>query len=406
MERSVAQSAPPTGPDSMHAKCSPSSAGRWVMCPGSVMMGALYTEPSSDASREGTASHYVASTILEGHPQPAVGSMDPHGTMITIEMVEAAGEYVAAVIQTGCAHDPVTKPPELHIEKPVNAFSIHEHACWGTPDLWHTLNGNEIHVWDYKYGFGIVEAFENWQLITYASGILDHLKIDGIADQLTTVVLHIVQPRAFHIMGTHRQWAVRASDLRGYINKLAHAAATAMLPDPPTLTGGHCKYCSARHACPALQQAAMICVDLAGLSQPQELTPEAMGLEYRTLAHAEALIKARRTGIENRMIGTLQAGGTIPGYGLERGKGRAAWVKPTKEIFALGDCMGIDLRDEPSAITPAAARKKGLDPTLIAAYSAAGDKGLQLVATDNTLAARVFKQVAVTGTTTAVTAAN
>jgi hypothetical protein len=382
--------APPSGSDSLHAKCSPSAAGRWVRCPGSVQMAAQFPSADSEASREGTASHYVGSTRLEGYETPAVGSRDPKGTVITIEMIEGANEYFEAV-KAVVLSDPAR--PALTVEQPVNAFSIHPHACWGTPDLWHRLNGNEIHVWDYKFGFGIVEPFENWQLITYASGIMDHLKIDGIADQNTWIVLHIVQPRAPHVLGSHRQWRVRACDLRPYINQLAHAAATACEPNPPVQSGDHCKYCDARHACPAAQRAALFAIDYADTARVEVLTPEALAMELRTMQRAANAIKYRLTALEATAISTLQAGGTVPGFGLQRGQGRAAWTKPVGEVFALGDLMGVDLRAPAEAITPAAARKK-LPAELIAAYSAAPESGMKLVPVDNTQAAMIFKSAA------------
>lgn len=59
----------------------------------------------------------------------------------------------------------------------------------------------------------------------------------------------------------------------------------------------------------------------------------------------------------------------LQGWMLEQGFGREAWTVTPEEVFALGDMMGVDLRKKPEAITPAQARKLGLDEDVSKAYS-------------------------------------
>lgn len=360
-----------------HSRLSPSSANRWVECPGAVTLGEQFPEPAgrNEAADEGTASHWYASEYLEGKPRP-VGSTAPNGVTITEEMIEGAMVYVEAVMKAAGG-------TALNIESRLKIGFVHE-ECFGTTDCWF-VKGREVHVWDYKYGFGVVDPFENWQLICYAAGVLQWLGADDY-----DVVLHIVQPRPFHMLGPHRTWRVKAADLRGSFTRLATAANAALADNPPTQSGNHCKYCSARHACPAAQHAALSAVDYAGKAVAELLTPEALAIELRTMERAANAIQFRLTGLRAQAETTIREGGFVPGWALQPGGGRTVWSKPTAEVFALGDMMGIDLRGEPSAITPAQAKKKGLDAGVIAAYSGSSGSSMKLVETTATMASRVF----------------
>jgi hypothetical protein len=373
-----------------HARLSPSAASRWVKCPGSVPLAARYPEIGcSAAAEEGTASHWIGSETLSGKGrtmQAWVGVKAPNGIVIDMEMVDGAYVYVEAVKQAAGVSQALT------VEQPVACSPVHA-DCWGTPDLWYWCGSpgtahSELHVWDYKYGYGIVEPFENWQLICYAAGLLASLT--GAQDQQVTVVLHIVQPRPFHSDGPVREWRVSGSDLRGYINRLSLAAHQAVSATPCTATGHHCRYCAGRHACPTLDLAIYAGIDYIGQAQPEELSVGAMAMEYKVLERIEVLIKSRKSAHESRMIGMIKAGESVPGYTIDYGSGHAKWNKPVGEIISLGQMMGLELVGEPTAITPAKALKLGLDPVLVKAYSERPVTGTKLVATAGSLANRVF----------------
>lgn len=377
-------------PVTAHARLSPSSAGRWVRCPGSIQLCEQFPdEGSSPLDEEGTATHWITSEALQGRMQ-LVGTKAPNGIITTIEMVECAGAYVAAV------HENAGNLP-LVIEQPMRCAEIHS-DCWGTPDLWYYNPVlAELHVWDYKHGFGIVEPYENWQLLCYSSGALcqvaAQLKVGpGELDQTTTTVLHICQPRSFHEHGVIREWRQKAWFLRGYVNTLALAAGKALTLQAECLSGGHCKYCSARHACPALAKASMVAIDYCEQARALQLPPDALARELRVLQRAEELIKARRTGIEQQAIGIIQQGGGVPGFALENGKGRRAWNRPVEEVLALGGMMGTPLAAPVAAITPAQAVKLGLAREVVDAYSEVPNTRYKLVPTDRSQAALAFRQ--------------
>src|SRR5271168_2300972 len=164
----------------LHAKLAPSSAARRFACPGSRALEEKYPQiTESMASREGTAAHWVAQQYLAGnYTMPAT---TPNGEPITKEMFEGADLYEHEVKWVAGEH-------ELHIEEKIDISNIHS-ECWGTPDCWTIIN-DHLHIFDYKFGHGYVDVFENWQLLEYAAGI-------ALQVSISKVTMTIIQPRCY-----------------------------------------------------------------------------------------------------------------------------------------------------------------------------------------------------------------
>jgi hypothetical protein len=377
----------------------PISAGaRMVQCAGSVMMGMMHPETEeSDDAREGTASHELATNMIDSFsragldwPGDAVGQTASNGVVWTEESYEAALQYaedVSDVMQrTG-----VFGGPNLGIERRIAAPRIHDES-WGTPDCsLFDSHGGILYLWDYKFGHRVVDAVENWQLIGYAVGLLDEITGgNGLADQHIRIVMTVVQPRAYHRQGTVRRWEVMGSDLRGYANILSRKAHEALGPDPQCITGPECLDCHGRHACTALQRAAMTAVAYLGKPTPDYLDADALSLEKRILDHAAELIKARRTGIDAQIEAMIKGGGMVPGWALESGQSRQRWTVSPADVFALGDLLGVDLRKPEEPITPKQAIKAGIDGAVISAYSEIPSTALRLVEINGAATAAIF----------------
>lgn len=380
-----------------HAFLAPSSAFRWVRCALAPALEAAYPETeASPASLEGTAAHWVNEMLLRGCPV-SLDMQAPNGVGVTREMLEAAElvrDDIAATLGPDWAK-------YLTVEQRVQIPRVHPTHNWGTPDYraWSRLNNGRLclHVWDFKYGHGIVEAFENWQMVDYTVGILDEAGINGLQEQETVVEFVIIQPRAFHRDGPVRRWRCVASDLRGQINQLTAAATAALQPNPPaTPTPEGCQDCLGRHACEALERAAYLAADKGGQYGALELSPHALGLELRTLKRAQDLLAARVSGIEAQVVASIKRGVGVPFWAMESVPGRLAWTKPTAEIFALGDMLGVDLRKAPDAITPtqakAAAKAKGYPPETFDAFADRPTGAAKLVVDDGTRARLIFSK--------------
>ena len=315
---------------------------------------------------------------MEG-AEPAIGQSTPNGIILTADHIDYARVYT---------HDiRTTMPPDtLAVEAPVKAVERIHPESWGSVDCYaYNAKARILYVWDYKYGYGLVEAFENWQLINYTVGILDSL---GVQDDRVTVRMTVIQPRAPHPEGPIRRWVVKGSDLRPHANQLHAAAHEALGPNPAIRSGDHCKNCTARHACPAAHKAALFAVDVTDRAEPYELDEAAIGLQLTVLKRAAKAIECRLTALETQAEGKIRAGGMIPGWAMERGAaGKLAWTKPDGEVLALGNLLGIELS---KPMTPTQAGKAGLPKELIEVYATRSPGALKLVKASTTLAAKIF----------------
>lgn len=387
-----------------HSILPPSSAHIWGKpdgCTGWVQMAQTYPDTEeSQASREGTAAHEIGAQLItdaktnrvQNHSASDwVGITASNGVLFTEEMFDSAKEYADDVIRV-MRKKSIFGGEHLRIEQRVEIPKVHE-INWGTPDccIYHAA-GNALYLWDFKHGFEVVEAFENWQGLDYLAGIIDLLGIDGHTDQVTTVHLRIAQPRAFHREGTIREWVVTASDLRAYFNTLNANAHEALGPNAKFRTGSHCKYCTGRHACPAALKAGLGMYEAVSKPVPVELSPDALGLQLSIVKRARKQLEYLESGFETQASALIKKGVMVPGWSVEQKIGRQKWDKPVEEVIALGYMLNLDLRKPVDAITPMQAKKLGIDDAVIMAYSTHPRTGLAIVPDNGNKAKQVFKK--------------
>lgn len=377
-----------------HAFLPPSGANAWVVCALWPTMNFRFPELEEGVeAAEGTAAHWVVEELLYHRPV-AVDQVAGNGVPVTLQMLEGADVYVEEV---GRAYASLRSVTHYAVEQTVAIPAVHANN-WGTPDAWifghnPTTGRARLIIVDYKFGHGFVEVFENWQLVDYASGILDHLGVDGGGDQYIDVEFVVVQPRSYHKGGPVRRWTTRASELRPLVNKLAGAAEAAHMPHPKARPDpAACKHCPGRHACEALQREAYHAADVAGMSTPLEMPLDAMALELRLLERAQKLLEARASGLSEQLEHALAGGASTPYYALLPGESKLVWSKPAAEVLALGQLAGVDLARPREPVTPTQA-KRLLDPALLAAYAERTRPALKLSPVDTAGARKVFGKI-------------
>ena len=360
----------------LHSKLAPSSAARRLACPGSRELEERYPElADSPASREGQAAHWLAQCYLLGDYEKK--EFAPNGVAITKEMEEGADLYEHEIKWMAGTDTSV-----LHIEERVNISTVHE-DCWGTPDCWFVVSSH-LYIYDYKFGHGFVDVYQNWQLLEYACGVMAGLT--GIKE----ITLTVVQPRSYTSEGPIRSWHLTPGALADYEKILQESERKASLPNAQCIPSPECAHCLARHACVALQKTTARFIDMSNASVFNELTPLQTARELSHLHAAAELMEARITGLEEQAKNMILKGELVPGYKLDSSMGREAWTKDASEVIMLGELMGLNLAKPPEPITPVQARKLGLDEGSISAYSARTPGKLKLMKAPN--AEKVFKK--------------
>ena len=381
----------------MHAVLAPSASHRWVNCSGSVQAEQKYPDTESEPAREGTAGHEIGAAMVEAARTAATliwahfdGKTAGNGVMFNQEMFEAAELYADDIRQV-MTKTGIFDSDLLRIEQPVTIPRVHD-LNWGTPDcvIW-DLKGGTLYLWDFKYGYGVVEVEQNWQMIEYAIGALDSVTGgNGLGDQHITIDMRIVQPRAYHPDGPCRSWKVTGSDLRGHANQLAVAAEASQAVEPPCKAGTWCDHCKAAPDCMTNQRETARISDRIEVLQLHDLSPEQSAVELRYLERAKVLLVSRLEALQTQALQQVKDGTVIPGYGIGYGRGSTNWNKPDSEVIALGDLMGVDLRKAEKPVTPSQALKLNVDETVINSYSEKRQGLARLVTNDKTIAGRVF----------------
>lgn len=307
-----------------HAKLSPSSAERWMTCPGSVVLSQGMEEKSSEYADEGTLAHAVAESLLEG--QDFAGQVLPEGML---GHVRVYADHVRELVHEGT---------KLHVEVQVKVSD----EVWGTADaiVWDPKL-ETLYVRDLKYGAGVpVEARGNLQLKIYATAALLTMRYPA-----KLVNVGIVQPRIDHPDGCVRSVDYDSVDLLDFWADLQDAIRDVELaqqapPDHfedfiiPSEKG--CRWCLAAPKCPKLK------------AKAQEMAKKvfAPDLPYDPKELAEVLdfLPILEGWIKNTRefaYGEAEKGNAIPSYKLVAKQANRKW-KPDAAAdleCVLGDAI-------------------------------------------------------------------
>lgn len=311
-----------------HAVLSPSGAHRWMACPPSARLEQMFPDTTSEVAEEGTLAHHLAEISLKRY----IGNIDQetasvmlshasHHPNYSIDMPGFVDNYVNSVI------DVLTDDARVFVEYHVD-LSIYVPGCYGTADC-AVVVGDTLHIFDLKYGKGVqVYADENPQLMMYALGVLDEIRIN--TQNVTNVVCHIVQPRLYN----HSVYEIKATELVAWGNRsLKHTAIEAYTGGGEFCTGEHCRFCKAKGVCRALAN------ECSGINDKEValLSPEEVADKLAVVPAVEAWCKA----LQEQALRTALSGVAIPRYKVVEGRSIRKYTDEKALLQALVD-NGID----------------------------------------------------------------
>lgn len=335
-----------------HSVLAPSSAHRWMHCPGSVNLERLFPNQSSAYAEEGTLAHAWAAFALDKDNQAQPEKPLPS------EHAQYVKDYVEFVNRE-------TEGGFRQIEFRVSLLKVTGEAeAKGTIDC-AALVGNTLKIIDFKFGQGVlVEAKNNPQLLIYALGAFDFF---SMFDEIKDVEMTIFQPRKDHI----DTWKISIDEANRLAEMVRTKAADALQyfnadPLPPEALNPNveaCRFCRAKAACPKLRQQGAQACDFKPIADEkpvpiitaEALSPDKLSENLKLADFLEPWIAAVR---EEAFRQALE-GVVIPDYKLVLGRpGTRQWTNQEAAETALEKSkLKLEERYTRKLISPTQAEK-------------------------------------------------
>ena len=369
-----------------HSKLSPSSASRWMNCPGSINLIGDAEGSSSVFAREGTAAHELASVLLQNGRAavfysgwvidsesgvmlpPKEGKADNDTRFeVTDEMQEAVDIYVRAVRTCKNKHG-----GEMIVEERLDLSHIAPDTSGTCDAAVYVPKTKSLHVFDLKYGKGvIVSPRDNPQALMYTSGMVKRLHNRGIEK----VTMYIAQPRTPG--DPIKAWDIDPVWLLDWERECADAAKATNNPEAELVPGTWCKFCPAAAKCPALHQAALDVAQIEfgaetpTMPDPTNYSPEELAGKLAQIP----LLKDYMKAVEEFAHAEAMHGRPIPGFKLVAKRASRKW-RDEDALLKTCELLGLEAFDEPKLLSPAQLEKqiprkdrKLLDPLVIKSSS-------------------------------------
>ena len=370
-----------------HSTLGPSSAKRWMNCPGCIALSAKAPPQKPRIyAVEGTVAHSLAEQYVIGKIdfldlQGRLGSIvsqEGFDIEVTEDMIDGAVEYHDLIMGDRALLEADKKKHPASI---VGAAELRVHApsvdarLWGTADYVLYRVGHKLIVYDYKYGKGeVVEVEENEQGALYVLGVLETLKLD--AGGFEEIEFVICQPRASHADGTIRRWTVERTWLEQFRKTAQRAAVETLNPKAKLEAGSWCRWCPAQPFCPAMHKAAALSAQAAfdmvppagpmakmegRLPDVRLMTEAQLVAAYRWEDAVNSFFEAVKEVLRER----LTSGQAVPGVKLVEGRSNRAWVSEAEVEAKFGAVLGDKLFERkilsPAKLEKVVGKQAGVD---------------------------------------------
>lgn len=271
-----------------HAKYRPpSSASRWLSCPGSAGIMHLYPNAETEASSKGTLAHSLLDAYLTLGMIPDTDDAD-----MDLNVVEA-GQWIKERKQA------YGKDCQMYVE---TRLEIPQTGEFGTADVIF-VTPNTIEIVDFKNGYVPVDVYMNAQMMVYLLGAI--AKFGERRNYKTT----IIQPNYDHVDGTIRSWSPKPEQVEWFEIEVKTAVS-----DTNFYPGKHCKstYCEHRGNCASFLDWGQNNAAIAW--HPHEVNATTDDELAMALDHADTLHGLRDEMRKAAIVRIMQHGRDIRGY--------------------------------------------------------------------------------------------
>jgi len=320
----------------MHAPFAPSSAKRWINCPGSFALGLQRPEePDSEYAAEGSRLHGIAAAMLNDT------SVADRGTEEDRAFVKPYTDYALARIKLADA---------FAVEERID----HDALLFGTPDLLCYFKADGLlEIVDLKCGAGIlVDPIENDQMLCYAYMALVRMEQE-IGAYPPNVRLTVVQPPDSE--DQIKIWDTTANHVLKWGAKAEAAIQKALAGGADIVPGEWCRFCKAKSYCPVLRGEVIEALGAAGV--PKGMTLQTVALWLDRADRLDAWIGALREAAHAAASECAASGKPgVPGYVLKPKRATRVW-KSEDEVLIFARRRRIKIWQD-KLLSPAMAERE------------------------------------------------
>lgn len=234
-----------------------------------------------------------------------------------------------------------------------------------------------LYIDDNKYGWGIVEVRENWQLLGYAIG-----EVIRRQTAFEKIVLRIHQPRPHHEDGWLRAWELSYGELLAYKEKIEARMDEIAAGNRQLQTSKSCKYCpAAAESCPAFNRLFYRSLEVSTEFTQDQIDELELSRQLDHVGRAMEVLKIKQDSLTELATTRIKTGKIVPGYVTEERYGDRRW-KPGTDPAAIKILTGVDLIDAPAMLSPAKAEKAGIHKKFVNQFVDRPFLGMKVVRKD------------------------
>ncbi len=349
----------------MKIRCS--SLARPMVCAGYVFLDLPKNNNTNPEAEKGTACGELLERILTNQP---IGDMARNGVYFDDDM-----KFHTSLIAQDI-FDRSSTP--IDCEHEIDWQTRSGVMIAGHPDITFVDKRGYLCIEDLKYGWGIVEVKENWQLLGYAVG-----EVIKRGRSFEKISLKIHQPRPHHEDGSSREWLITYSELLEYKEKIEKRMQDLVNGHRDFQTSNSCKYCQgAAEACPAFNRLFYRALEVSTGFIQDSLTDQEISTQLDHITKAEEVIKIKKDSLTELGVLRIKQGRIIPGYIQTEKKANRSWkhgVSPEAVEMMTGKKV-----IETNFMSPAKIEKLGVSRKLISQLTESKSWGMKLKKQDST----------------------